>query len=120
MKAVIMAGGKGTRLESLTKGEIPKPMIPIKEKPLLLWQIEELKRYGIVDITMIIGHLGEKITEYFGNGEKFGVNIDYILEEKPLGTAGAFYYLKDKLSDEYFLIWSMPVSTYLIKLYATK
>ena len=54
MKAVIMAGGKGTRLESLTKGEIPKPMIPIKEKPLLLWQIEELKRYGIVDITMII------------------------------------------------------------------
>ena len=104
MKAVIMAGGKGTRLESLTKGEIPKPMIPIKEKPLLLWQIEELKRYGIVDITMIIGHLGEKITEYFGNGEKFGVNIDYILEEKPLGTAGAFYYLKDKLSDEYFLL----------------
>ena len=104
MKAVIMAGGKGTRLESLTKGEIPKPMIPIKEKPLLLWQIEELKRYGIVDITMIIGHLGEKISEYFGNGEKFGVNIDYILEEKPLGTAGAFYYLKDRLKDEYFLL----------------
>ena len=104
MKAVIMAGGKGTRLESLTKGEIPKPMIPIKEKPLLLWQIEELKRYGIVDITMIIGHLGEKISEYFGNGEKFGVNIDYILENKPLGTAGAFYYLKDRLKDEYFLL----------------
>ena len=104
MKAVIMAGGKGTRLESLTKGEIPKPMIPIKEKPLLLWQIEELKRYGIVDITMIIGHLGEKISEYFGNGEKFGVKIDYILEDKPLGTAGAFYYLKDRLKDEYFLL----------------
>ena len=104
MKAVIMAGGKGTRLESLTKGEIPKPMIPIKEKPLLLWQIEELKRYGIVDITMIIGHLGEKISEYFGNGEKFGVNIDYIIEDKPLGTAGAFYYLKDKLIDGYFLL----------------
>lgn len=104
MKAVIMAGGKGTRLESLTKGEIPKPMIPIKEKPLLLWQIEELKRYGIVDITMIIGHLGEKISEYFGNGEKFGVNIYYILENKPLGTAGAFYYLKDRLKDEYFLL----------------
>ena len=79
MKAVIMAGGKGTRLESLTKGEIPKPMIPIKEKPLLLWQIEELKRYGIVDITMIIGHLGEKIVDYFKDGKKFGVNIDYIL-----------------------------------------
>ncbi len=104
MKAVIMAGGKGTRLESLTRGEIPKPMIPIKEKPLLLWQIEELKRYGIVDITMIIGHLGEKIREYFGNGEKFGVNIDYIIEDKPLGTAGAFYYLKDKLIDGYFLL----------------
>lgn len=104
MKAVIMAGGKGTRLESLTKGEIPKPMIPIKEKPLLLWQIEELKRYGIVDITMIIGHLGEKISEYFGNGEKFGVKIDYIFEDKPLGTAGAFYCLKDRLKDEYFLL----------------
>ena len=53
---------------------------------------------------MIIGHLGEKISEYFGNGEKFGVNIDYIIEDKPLGTAGAFYYLKDKLIDGYFLL----------------
>lgn len=53
---------------------------------------------------MIIGHLGEKISEYFGNSEKFGVNIDYIIEDKPLGTAGAFYYLKDKLIDGYFLL----------------
>ena len=53
---------------------------------------------------MIIGHLSEKISEYFGNGEKFGVNIDYIIEDKPLGTAGAFYYLKDKLIDGYFLL----------------
>lgn len=104
MKAVIMAGGKGTRLEALTKGEIPKPMIPLKEKPLLLWQIEQLKRYGIDEVTMIIGHLGEKIEEYFKDGRDFGIEIDYIYEDKPLGTAGAFFYLRDKLKEDYFLL----------------
>ena len=65
MQAVIMAGGKGTRLAALTKDEIPKPMVPVAGKPLLLWQVERLKENGITDLIMVIGHLGNKIKEYF-------------------------------------------------------
>lgn len=104
MQAVIMAGGKGTRLAAITKDEIPKPMVPVDGKPLLLWQIEELKKNGITDIIMIIGHLGEKIEEYFQTGEKYGVHVSYIREHEPLGTAGAFYYLKQKIISDYFLL----------------
>ena len=61
MRAVIMAGGRGTRLAALTKDEIPKAMFRLKEKPLIEWQIDQLKRYGITEITIVIGHLGNKI-----------------------------------------------------------
>lgn len=104
MQAVIMAGGKGTRLAAITKDAIPKPMVPVDGKPLLLWQIEELKKNGITDIIMIVGHLGEKIEEYIQNGDKYGVHVSYIREHEPLGTAGAFYYLKEKLTSDYFLL----------------
>ena len=63
MQAVIMAGGKGTRLAALTKDEIPKPMVPVAGKPLLLWQVERLKEDGITDIVMVSGRVGEKIRE---------------------------------------------------------
>ena len=106
MQAVIMAGGKGTRLAALTKDEIPKPMVPVAGKPLLLWQVERLKENGITDLIMVIGHLGEKIQEYFGDGSKFGVQIEYFVEEAPLGTAGSFYYLKDMLKEDTFLMMS--------------
>lgn len=100
MQAVIMAGGKGTRLAELTKDEIPKPMVPVAGKPLLLWQVERLKNNNITNIIMVIGHLGEKIKDYFGDGSRFGVRIRYFEEELPLGTAGSFYYLKDMLQDD--------------------
>ncbi|WP_312691999.1 HAD-IIIA family hydrolase [Caproiciproducens sp.] len=104
MQAVIMAGGKGTRLLSITNDEIPKPMAPVNGKPILQWQIECLQENGIHDITIVTGHLGEKIEEFFGGGEKFGVRITYFKEQQPLGTAGAFYFLKDQLESEYFLL----------------
>jgi len=104
MQAVIMAGGKGTRLKALTNDEIPKPMVPILDKPILEWQICRLKENNINDIIIIIGYLGKKIVEYFGDGSKFGVNIQYIEENEPLGTAGSFYYLKDKIISDYFLL----------------
>ena len=104
MQAVIMAGGKGTRLAALTKDEIPKPMVEVAGKPLLLWQVERLKAHGITDILMVIGHLGEKIQEYFGDGERFGVRIRYFVEETPLGTAGSFYYLKDMVEETFFMM----------------
>ncbi|EHI55377.1 hypothetical protein HMPREF9333_01513 [Johnsonella ignava ATCC 51276] len=109
MHAVIMAGGKGSRLASITKNEIPKPMVDIKSKPLLEWQLEELKKYGITTVTMVVGYLSEKIIQYFGNGEDFGCEIDYIIEEQALGTAGAFCFLTEKFinekaSDGYFML----------------
>ena len=102
--AVIMAVGKGSRLRSITNDEIPKPMVPVDGKPLLEYQVEALKEYGIKKIVMIVGHLGEKIMEHFKDGKDFGVDIDYIVEKEPLGTAGAFYYLKDKTDTKDFLL----------------
>lgn len=102
--AVIMAGGKGSRLRSITNDEIPKPMVPVDGKPLLEYQVEKLKEYGIKKIVMIVGHLGEKIMDHFKDGKNFGVDIDYIVEKEPLGTAGAFYYLKDKTDAKDFLL----------------
>lgn len=104
MQAVIMAGGKGTRLAALTKDEIPKPMVPVLDKPLLEWQIEQLKDNGITDVIMIIGYLGDKIKEYFGDGSKYGIIVRYIEEKEPLGTAGAFFFLKKLLREPYFLL----------------
>ena len=102
--AVIMAGGKGSRLRSITNDEIPKPMVPVDGKPLLEYQVEKLKSYGIKKIVMIVGHLGEKIVDHFKDGKDFGVEIDYIFEKEPLGTAGAFYYLKDKIDAKDFML----------------
>lgn len=95
--AVIQAGGKGTRLAALTHDEIPKPMLALGGKPMILWQVEHLKRYGILDFIFIIGHLGEHVREYFGDGERFGVRIRYVEETEPLGSGGALCFLKDML-----------------------
>lgn len=103
MKVVIMAGGKGTRIASVNS-EVPKPMIPIMDKPILEYEIEVLKKQGYTDIILIVGHLGHVIEEYFGDGSKFGVNIEYIVEDTPLGTAGALYLIKDKLTEDFLLL----------------
>lgn len=98
-----MAGGKGTRLKSVAI-DIPKPMIPVLDKPILEYQIESLKKSGIYKITFIVGHLKEIVKKYFGNGQKFGIDIDYIEETYPLGTAGSLYYLKN-IRDDFILIF---------------
>jgi len=102
MKVVIMAGGKGTRVSSIAS-DIPKPMIPICGKPILEHQIECLKKNSLTEIILVIGHLGEIIKNYFGNGKKFNCNITYYNETDPLGTAGALYKLKH-LSDDFILL----------------
>ncbi len=88
MKAVILAAGKGERLSEITQ-KIPKPMIEFKGKPLLQHNIELCKKFGIEDIYINLHHLPDKIRDYFGNGERFGVNIKYSYEKELLGTAGA-------------------------------
>lgn len=103
MKAVIIAGGKGTRLHSVST-EIPKAMFPVLGKPILEYQLESLVRSGVSDITLIVGHLKESIMAYFEDGRSFGVKIRYIEEDEPLGTAGALYYLKRE-EHPFFLVF---------------
>ena len=89
-----MAGGMGTRIQSV-RSDVPKPMIEICEKPILQYQIENLKACGLTDITIGVGHLGHVIKNYFGDGSRFGININYFTEERPLGTAGALFKMLD-------------------------
>ncbi len=99
-----MAGGKGTRIASIAS-DIPKPMIKLCGKPILEHQIECLKRNGLKDITLVIGHLGHFIREYFEDGSRFGVKISYYEETEPLGTAGALYKIEGLIdSGEDFLL----------------
>ena len=102
MKVVIMAGGKGTRIASV-RSDVPKPMINICGKPILEHQIDNLKACGLTDIILVIGYLGDKIKEYFGDGSKFGVNIEYFIEDYPLGTAGALFKMP-QLTEDFLLL----------------
>lgn len=102
MKTVIMAGGKGTRIASIAS-DVPKPMIKICDRPILEYQIENLKACGLTDIIIVIGHLGNVIQDYFGNGEKFGVKIEYFVEDYPLGTAGALFKMP-QLTEDFLLL----------------
>lgn len=104
MKAIILAGGKGTRLGKLTE-EIPKPMLRLVGKPLMEYHVELLKRYGITNIFITVNYLKDAIIEHFGNGEKFGVNIQYFEETQPLGTVGGVKALENQLSDDFLVIY---------------
>ena len=101
--AVIMAGGEGTRLRPITY-EIPKPLIPIHGKPMLEHQINMLKNNGIMDVILCVGYKNEKIREYFGDGSRFGVNIKYVVEDRPLGTAGPLRLIKKILKKTFVVI----------------
>ncbi len=94
MKTIIMAGGMGTRIQSV-RSDVPKPMIEICGKPILEYQIENLKACGLIDITIGVGHLGNVIKDYFKDGSSFGVKISYFTETHPLGTAGALFKMLD-------------------------
>ncbi len=102
MYAVIQAGGAGTRLKTIT-GDLPKVMVELNGKPIIEWQIESLKRSGIQDLVIIISKNGKLISDYCGDGKKFGVNISYIKEESPLGTAGGLYFAKEIIRDDFIL-----------------
>lgn len=106
MKTVIMAGGKGTRI-STVRSDLPKPMIPVCDKPVLEWQIENLKASGLTDIVLVIGHLGDAIKDYFGDGSRWDVKISYFIETQPLGTAGALFRMPELQED--FLLMSGDV-----------
>lgn len=85
--ALILAGGRGVRLQPITH-ELPKPLLPLHDKPLLQHILDLFRRHGIKNIIISVGYKGEKIKEAFGNGKRLGMNISYVEEDKPLGTAG--------------------------------
>lgn len=116
MKAVITAGGKGTRLSSIAN-DIPKPMVSIVGKPILEYQINCFKENGIKDIYILIGHLGHVIKDYFKDGSSFGVNIKYIEEDEPLGSAGSLFYLRKELNDDFvFVFGDLMLDVYFEKM----
>ena len=103
MKTVIMAGGKGTRISSVAS-DIPKPMIKISGKPVLEHVIMCLQEQGFTDFIITVSHLGSIIMDYFGDGKRFGVNIQYFNEEKPLGNAGALFKIRKQLDGDFLLL----------------
>lgn len=102
-KVILMVGGLGTRLRPLTN-DVPKPMLDVGNKPILHTIVENFAKYGYTDIIMCVNYKSEIIKEYFGNGDKFGVKIEYVLESKRMGTAGALSLLKERPKDDFFVM----------------
>ena len=108
LSAVIMAGGYGKRLLPLTE-QVPKPMLPVGDKPLLELTIQQLRRSGIRDISLTTHYLPDAIVNHFGDGTAFGVRLSYLKEDHPLGTAGGLKLLKQ--ADKPFLVINGDILT---------
>lgn len=102
--AIILAGGKGTRLSKL-RNDIPKPMMPILGKPILQYQVELLKKHGFEKVWFIVNHLYEHIESHFGHGENFGIDIEYYVEPAPLGTVGGVKALQSMLDQPFLVLY---------------
>ncbi len=101
-KAIILAGGKGTRLRPLTL-KTPKALLPIAGKTITEHLFDLFKKYGIRDIIMCVGYMKEKIKDYFGDGSKFDIHITYVEEDEPMGTAGPIKLSKNLLDDTFIV-----------------
>lgn len=103
-QAVILAGGQGTRLKEVSGG-LPKSMVPVLGKPLLQYLVEQCVQYNILDIKLLVSYKKEVIEGFFGDGTQYGVNIQYIIEEAPKGTAGALLDALPKLDAQFLVIY---------------
>ena len=101
-KAVLLVGGRGTRLRPLTD-KIPKALLKVQGKTITEHLFDLIKKYGIRDVVLCVGYLKDKIKEYFGDGSRFGVNITYVEENEPLGTAGPLKFAKKYLKDSFIV-----------------
>lgn len=102
-KVVLMVGGLGTRLRPLTK-DTPKPMLDVGNKPILETIINNFKRYGFKNIILSVNYKADLVQQYFKDGKDFGVNIEYVVENKRMGTAGALSLMKEKLDEPFFVM----------------
>jgi NDP-sugar pyrophosphorylase family protein len=111
MKAIILAGGKGTRLAPYTK-ILPKPLMPIGDMPILEVLLRQMRKAEITEVIITVGHLAELLRTFFQDGERFGMKIDYSFEDRPLGTAGPLSLIADRLTES-FLVANGDVLTTL-------
>jgi mannose-1-phosphate guanylyltransferase/phosphomannomutase len=110
MKAIVMAGGIGSRLFPMTK-DCPKPLLPVVNKPVLAHILDLLKYHHITDVIITVQYLADHIRAYFGNGRHLGMKLRYVVEETPLGTAGGVKNAEPYLDDEPFLVISGDIIT---------
>ncbi len=103
MKTVIMAGGRGTRINTIAP-DVPKPLIPVEGIPVLEREILCLKKQGFNDLILTVSHMAEQIMDHFGDGRKLEVKIEYYVEQEPLGNAGALFKLRDRLIEDFLLL----------------
>ncbi len=103
MKAFVLCGGLGTRLRPYTYSA-PKPMLKLGRKPILQYVIENLRLNGFTDLVLTVGYKGDQIMNYFGDGKKFGVKIEYATEDEPKNTAGSIYDFKGKVKDSFLVV----------------
>lgn len=116
MQAVILAGGLGTRLGSLTQSQ-PKPMVEVCGVPFLEHQLKLLKRQSLTDALLCTGYLGEQIQHYFGDGSKLGMSIQYSREQHPVGTGGALRLAAPLIGPEFLLLYGdsyLPIDYHLL------
>jgi NDP-sugar pyrophosphorylase family protein len=102
MKAVVLAGGRGTRLAPYTK-ILPKPLMPIGDMPILEILLRQMKRSGIDEVILTVGHLSELMRAFFQDGNRLGIGIRYSYEDKPLGTAGPLSLVRDSLESTFLI-----------------
>ena len=110
MRAVLLAGGKGTRLQPFTAA-FPKPLVPLDDTPVIAVLVRQLQLFGITDLTVVTGHLAELIRAFLGDGERYGLRINYFRETTPLDTAGCLGLLPR--TDEPFLVMNGDLLTTL-------
>jgi NDP-sugar pyrophosphorylase family protein len=103
MQALILAGGKGARLQPYTN-VLPKPLMPLGEHPILDIILRQLKLAGATDVILAVGYLGHLLQAFFGDGDKYGLKITYSIEDAPLGTAGPIGLVLDRLDDDFLVM----------------
>jgi mannose-1-phosphate guanylyltransferase len=114
VKAVILAGGLGTRLRPLTNNK-PKPMLPVGEKPILEHLIEWTKKGGVKSIVICVSYLRKSIEDYFEDGSKFGVKIEYAISNKPLATAGQLKTAEEFIDDDFVCMYGDSIFNFSLK-----
>jgi len=114
IKTFVLCGGEGTRLRPYTY-KTPKPMLHVAGKPILQYVIENLRKNGLTDLVLTVGYLRESIMDYFSDGKKFGVNIEYLVEDKPMNTAGSILPKKNDTKETFVVVMGDHISNVDVK-----